>query len=93
MGSRTRDGCASGAPSRNGYVKCVSSGFIAAFKRVAQGVVIVMLVIIPVPVGRLFARLFDQKPRATAALVVRREDDAEVDPHPDPLPKSGEGEA
>jgi hypothetical protein len=71
----------------------VSTRVTSALKRVAHGVVIVLLVIIPVPVGRLFARLFDKKPRATAALVVRREDETDFGPHPDPLPKTGEGEA
>lgn len=34
------------------------------FKRFAQGLVIVLLIIIPVPVGRLFASLFDTKSRS-----------------------------
>lgn len=57
--------------------------------RVAHAAVITLLVLIPVPVGRLFARLFDKKPRATAALVVKREDETDAGP----LPKSGEGAA
>lgn len=76
-----------GGCPRSGYVKWVHRRITTALKRVAQGVVIVMLVIIPVPVGRLFARLFDQKPRATAALVVRRED--ELDDAP---PRTPDGE-
>ena len=78
---------AAGVCPLRGYVKWVLRRITTALKRVAQGVVIVMLVIIPVPVGRLFARLFDQKPRATAALVVRRED--ELDDAP---PRTQDGE-
>ena len=69
----------------------MSNRFTKVLKRIAYGVVIVLLVIIPVPIGRLFARLFDRKPRATAALIVKREDETDFGPHPDPLPKSGEG--
>ena len=46
------------------------------FKRVAQGLVIALLIIIPVPVGRLFSRLFDRPKRAVAAQVVKKEDAA-----------------
>ena len=74
-------------------MKGVSNRVTNALRRFAHGVVVVLLVIIPVPIGRLFARLFDKRPRAPAALVVRREDRADSGPHPDPLPKSGEREA
>lgn len=50
------------------------------FKRVAQGLVIALLIIIPVPVGRVFVRLFDRPKRAVAAQVVKRENPTTREP-------------
>lgn len=41
-------------------------------RRVAQALVIVLLVVVPVPVGRLFVKLFDTKPRAIATQPIRQ---------------------
>jgi hypothetical protein len=71
---------AAGICINDGYVKRVSNRFTTALKRVAYGVVIVLLVIIPVPIGRVFARLFDRKPKPVAALVVKREDETDFGP-------------
>lgn len=49
-----------------------------ALRRVAQGLVIALLVIIPVPVGRLFARLFDVKPRPVATQLVKRREEQDA---------------
>jgi hypothetical protein len=44
-------------------------------KTLLQAVVVLLLLIIPVPVGALFHRLFDARRGATAAKVVKKEEE------------------